>query len=74
MDAAGRFFGPDGLHQMELPLLSGEDFSFYSMEVPSCLMLLGTGMECSLHHPRYDVPEELMPLMTAWEAYMALSL
>jgi len=74
MDAAGRFFGPEWLHQMEMPLLSGEDFSFYSMEVPSCLMLLGTGMECSLHHPRYDVPEELMPLMTAWEAYVALSL
>nr|WP_040825530.1 M20 family metallopeptidase [Thermanaerovibrio velox] len=72
--AADRFFGADSVSELEHPLLSGEDFSFYSMEVPSCLMLLGTGMECGLHHPRYDIPEELMPLMSAWEAFLAITM
>ncbi|MCX7828832.1 MAG: M20 family metallopeptidase [Thermanaerothrix sp.] len=74
MGAAKRFFGADSIRDLEHPLLSGEDFSFYSMEVSSCLMLLGTGMECGLHHPRYDIPEELMPLMAAWEAFLAVTL
>ena len=37
-------------------------------------MLLGTGLEYGLHHPRYDVPEELLPFLVAWEAFLALTL
>ena len=68
------FFGEDGLHLLEHPLLSGDDFSFISQRVPSLLMLLGTGLEFPLHHPRYDVPESLLPFSAAWEAYLALTL
>ena len=68
------FFGGEQIGSLAKPLLSGEDFSFYSLEVPSCLMLIGTGEEVGLHHSRYQVPEEILPLAAAWEAFMAMSL
>ncbi|MCF7935847.1 MAG: amidohydrolase [Synergistales bacterium] len=67
------FFGKDAVHELDIPLLAGEDFAFYSLEVPSCFMLLGTGAEFGLHHPRYTLPEEILPLAAAWEAYLALT-
>ena len=67
------FFGEDGLNMLERPLLSGEDFAFFSHRVPSLFMLMGTGLEYPLHHPRYDVPESMLPFSAAWEAYMALT-
>ena len=74
LEAAEPFFGEEAVGLLEKPLLSGEDFSFYSKEVPCCLMLVGTGLEYGLHHPRYDVPEDLLPFLAAWEAFLALSL
>ncbi len=68
------FFGEDGINTLEQPLLSGEDFSFFSTCVPSVFMLMGTGLEYPLHHPSYDIPESMLPFSAAWEAYMALSL
>ena len=74
LDVALPFFGEDGITMLDRPLLSGEDFSFFSSYVPSTFMLLGTGLEYKLHHPSYDVPESLLPFSAAWEAYMALML
>lgn len=68
------FFGEDGIKMLERPLLSGEDFSFFSSCVPSVFMLMGTGLEYGLHHPRYDIPESMLPFSAAWESYMALKL
>ncbi len=68
------FFGEDGIKMLERPLLSGEDFSFFSSCVPSVFMLMGTGLEYGLHHPRYDIPESMLPFSAAWEAYLALTL
>lgn len=68
------FFGEDGIKMLERPLLSGEDFSYFSSSVPSVFMLMGTGLEYGLHHPRYDIPESMLPFSAAWEAYMALTL
>ncbi|MDK2846444.1 MAG: hypothetical protein PWR18_1046 [Synergistales bacterium] len=68
------FFGEHLVEEMDRPILSGEDFSFYSLKVPACFMLLGTGSELGLHHPRYDVPEELLPMASAWLAFMGLVL
>lgn len=76
LEKAGEFFSDNesGVAELGRPLLEGEDFAFYSLKVPSCFMLLGTGGEFGLHNPRYDVPEELVPLASAWEAYLALTL
>ncbi len=68
------FFGEDGIRMLERPLLSGEDFSYFSSCVPSVFMLMGTGLEYGLHHPRYDIPESMLSFSAAWEAYMALTL
>ncbi len=68
------FFGEDGINMLERPLLSGEDFSFLSSCVPSVFMLMGTGLEYGLHHPKYNIPESMLPFSAAWEAYMAMNL
>lgn len=68
------FFGEDGIGMLDRPLLSGEDFSFFSHSAPSVFMLLGTGLEYPLHHPRYDVPESMLSFSAAWSAYLALTL
>jgi metal-dependent amidase/aminoacylase/carboxypeptidase family protein len=64
--------GSDAMDLLRSPLLLGEDFSFFSERVPSCLMFLGTGMEYGLYHSRYDIPENLLPFAAAWGAYMSL--
>ena len=72
VEIAMPFFGEDGMKMLDRPLLSGEDFSFFSSCVPSAFMLMGTGYEYSLHNPRYDSPEIMLPFSAAWEAYVAL--
>lgn len=67
-------FGSDTIELLRGPLLYGEDFSFYTERVPSCLMFLGTGMEYGLYHARYDIPENLLPFAAAWCAFMTLAL
>jgi amidohydrolase len=66
--------GSDSMEILRSPLLLGEDFSFYSEQIPSCLMFLGTGMEYGLYHARYDIPENLLPFASAWSAYLGLLL
>jgi metal-dependent amidase/aminoacylase/carboxypeptidase family protein len=66
--------GSDSMELLRSPLLVGEDFSFYSEQIQSCMMFLGTGMEYGLYHSRYDIPENLLPFAAAWNAYLALFL
>ncbi|HDQ92770.1 MAG TPA: amidohydrolase [Synergistetes bacterium] len=75
LEKGGIFFSGSETPVAKMPgqLLAGEDFAFYSLKVPSCFMLMGTGGEFGLHNPHYDVPEELIPLASAWEAFLALS-
>ena len=72
VEQARLFFGDDAVHLLDIPLLAGEDFAFYSLEVPSTFFLIGTGSEYGLHHPKYDVPEDLLPLTAAWGAFLGL--
>jgi metal-dependent amidase/aminoacylase/carboxypeptidase family protein len=74
LELSRHFFGVEETHVLDRPLLAGEDFSFYSLECPANFMLLGTGAEYGLHHPKYDVPEELLHLASAWQAFLALTL
>lgn len=68
------FFGDGGIKMLEVPLLWGDDFAFFSERVPSVFMLMGTGMEYAQHHPKYDIPETMLSFASAWQAYMALTL
>lgn len=74
IEIAAPFFGEDGINMLERPLLTGDDFSFFSSCVPSACMLMGTGLEYGLHKPVYDIPESMLPFSAAWEAYAALTL
>jgi IAA-amino acid hydrolase len=52
------------------PLMGGEDFAFYTERVPGCFMALGVGNQekgatYGLHHPRFQVDEEALPIGTA---------
>jgi metal-dependent amidase/aminoacylase/carboxypeptidase family protein len=54
--------GEDMVVESELGL-GGEDFSYFSLEVPSCFFRCGTrnderGIVWGHHHPKFDVEEE----------------
>lgn len=60
------------------PTLAGEDFSVYLQHVPGCFFWLGSGpaenasRAYGLHHPKYELNEECIPLGAALLAAIAL--
>ena len=74
LNIAYEYMGKENVEILQKPLMSGEDFAFYTQIIPSCFMLIGTGGKCWLHHPKYDVPEDLLPFAASWKAYLALRL
>ncbi|OPA73515.1 amidohydrolase [Paenibacillus selenitireducens] len=60
------------------PTLAGEDFSVYLQHVPGCFFWLGSGpaVDASsaygLHHPKYELNEECIPLGASLLAAIAL--
>ena len=59
------------------PVMGGEDFSFFLQYVPGCFLALGTGnpekeTTVSVHHPRFRVDEDALPLGAAIHASLAL--
>ncbi|GAA0383296.1 M20 family metallopeptidase [Paenibacillus motobuensis] len=60
------------------PTLAGEDFSVYLQHVPGCFFWLGSGPSVNagsaygLHHPKYELNEECIPLGAALLAAIAL--
>lgn len=61
------------------PTLAGEDFSVYLERVPGCFFWLGSGPQTEaehaygLHHPKFTLHEECIPLGAALLASIALS-
>ncbi|MBB6729924.1 M20 metallopeptidase family protein [Cohnella zeiphila] len=61
------------------PTLAGEDFSLYLREVPGCFFWLGSGPKenanqaFGLHHPKYELNEDCIPLGMALLAGIATS-
>jgi amidohydrolase len=74
--AATPIIGAD--HISEKPLgLGGEDFSFVLEKVPGAMMRLGTGnvsrgLTSGVHHPKFDVDEEALPLGVALMTAIAM--
>ncbi|BBI36284.1 M20 metallopeptidase family protein [Cohnella abietis] len=62
-----------------LPTLAGEDFSVYLNHIPGCFFWLGSGPEkdaqsaYGLHHPKYRLNEQCIPLGAALLADIAIS-
>ena len=77
-EAVDRLIGAD--RRVEAPpTLAGEDFSVYLEKVPGCFFWLGSGpaenaeSAYGLHHPRFTLNEECIPLGASVLAAVALS-
>ncbi len=74
--AATPIIGAENIHQKPLGL-GGEDFSFVLEKVPGAMMRLGTGnvgrgLTYGVHHPKFDVDEEALPLGVALMTAIAM--
>ncbi|MDP6555683.1 MAG: amidohydrolase [Pirellulaceae bacterium] len=65
-------------HVKELaPVMGGEDFSFYTEQVPGCFVAIGVrnedqGATYSVHHPKFKVDENALPLGVALHVAFAM--
>jgi hippurate hydrolase len=67
-------------HRIEAaPTLAGEDFSLYLQHVPGCFFWLGSGplegaeRAYGLHHPKFRIEEECLPLGASLLAAIAIA-
>jgi len=59
------------------PTMGGEDFAFYTEQVPGCFVALGVrnedqGAIYSVHHPKFKVDEDALPLGVALHVAFAM--
>ena len=59
------------------PIMGGEDFAYYTQEIPGCFSFLGVGNTeidavYDVHHPMFKVDEEALPLGAAIHVNSAL--
>ncbi|MGH9411820.1 MAG: amidohydrolase [Vicinamibacterales bacterium] len=75
--AVGRdLLGAEAVREID-PVMGGEDFAYYCERVPSCFVALGVrneaiGASYSVHHPRFMVDEDALPIGTALHTAFAL--
>ena len=60
------------------PIMGGEDFAYYTEAIDGCFVGLGvrneeTGAEYNVHHPKFKVDEDALPLGSALHVAFALS-
>jgi len=73
----GREMLSEGAVQELAPVMGAEDFAFYAQQVPGSFVALGIRNESkgsiySVHHPRFVVDEDAMPLGAALHVAFAL--
>jgi len=60
-------FGDANIHRGHPPTMAGEDFAFFTQEVPGCYVIIGNGDSAPLHNPGYDFNDAAAPLgVTYW--------
>lgn len=73
---ATEYLGPENV--VELPIrMTGEDFAYYSQQMPACFYRLGTGnpargITSPIHTNTFDVDEACLELSTGLMAWMAV--
>lgn len=70
-----QLLGESAVHELP-PVMGGEDFAFYLQRVPGCFVALGirneeSGAVHSVHHPRFLVDEDALPVGSALHAGFA---
>ncbi len=73
---AGEIVGSEAVEEMP-PVMGGEDFAFYTQQVPGCFAVVGVGNPekgtgHGLHHPKFVVDEDGLPYGTALHVAFAL--
>lgn len=77
LETADQVLG-EGRWQLVKPSMGGEDFSYYTHEVPGVFFRLGVGNEQKnaiypLHHPLFDIDEDGLPIGVALLSAVALN-
>lgn len=75
-DIGAELLGREAVHEIP-PVMGGEDFAFYAERVPGCFVGLGvsneaTGCTYHVHHPKFKVDEDALPIGSALHACFAL--
>ena len=74
--SAEEILGKENVSEMS-PIMGGEDFAYYTQEIPGCFSFLGVGNPdmaaiYDVHHPMFKVDEEALSLGTAIHVNSAL--
>lgn len=74
---AAELTGAEHVEEME-PVMGGEDFAFYTEQVPGVFVALGVrnedqGAIYSVHHPKFKVDENALPLGVAMHVAFAMT-
>jgi amidohydrolase len=77
LDTSDQVLGT-GKYEVVQPTMGGEDFSYYTQEVPGVFFRLGVGNELKhavypLHHPLFDLDEDALPIGVAMLSSVALN-
>jgi len=60
-DALNEILGGENTVEIGLPVMGGEDFSYYLKEIPGTFMRLGVGDKPPLHNAAYDFEDKAIP-------------
>lgn len=77
IQAAQELLGKDNVVDLEMRM-TGEDFSFYTQEMPGCFYRLGTGnknkgIDSNLHTPTFDIDPDSLKIGVALMSWIALN-
>src|SRR5690606_39131624 len=70
------YLGEENVVDLDL-WMAGEDFAFYSQELPACCYRIGTGNESKgttfpVHTSQFDIDEDALKISAGLMAYLAL--
>lgn len=76
-EATSLIIGEDALIVLDKPVMGGEDFSYFIQAVPGTFFFVGTrneekGIIHGLHHPRFDIDENILSKASAVMALTAI--
>lgn len=71
ISVAQEYLGKENVIDLDLRM-TGEDFSYYSQQIPACFYRLGTSQSSGLHTPTFNVDEKSIEIGVGLMAFQAL--
>ncbi len=77
-DASVDYVGEHNTFDLDI-WMAGEDFAFYTHEMPGCFYRLGTGNDAKdtrygVHHPRFNIDEDCLRISPGFMSYLTWKL